>query len=172
MGLSREKDIYICNTLKCRPPENRDPLPEEKKACRFYLDEQLRINPELIRLSKELGIEKNVKLLGYRTDIDRILNAVNIFCFPSHREGLPVSVMEAMASGLPVICGRIRGNTDLIDEDGGMLFDPHSVDACRKAIEAVLSKDKKRLGKHNVEKIQAMSVEEINSKMKTFYMEQ
>ena len=44
VGLSREKDIYICNTLKCRPPENRDPLPEEKKACRFYF---LTINSSL-----------------------------------------------------------------------------------------------------------------------------
>ena len=120
----------------------------------------------------ELDLSKRVKLLGYRTDVAELYQAADVYALPSIREGLNVSVMEAMASGLPVICGRIRGNTDLIDEDGGMLFDPHSVDACRKAIEAVLSKDKKRLGKHNVEKIQAMSVEEINSKMKTFYMEQ
>lgn len=32
VGLSREKDVYICNTLKCRPPNNRDPLPDEKAA--------------------------------------------------------------------------------------------------------------------------------------------
>ena len=34
VGLSRQKDVYICNTLKCRPPDNRDPLPEEKEACK------------------------------------------------------------------------------------------------------------------------------------------
>lgn len=33
VGFSRYENIYICNTLKCRPPENRDPLPEEKAAC-------------------------------------------------------------------------------------------------------------------------------------------
>lgn len=32
VGLSRQKDVYICNTLKCRPPNNRDPLPEEKRG--------------------------------------------------------------------------------------------------------------------------------------------
>ena len=37
VGFTREKDIYICNTLKCRPPDNRNPLPEEKEACREYL---------------------------------------------------------------------------------------------------------------------------------------
>ena len=51
VGFSREKDIYICNTLKCRPPENRDPLPEEKAACREYLDAQLEIlKPRIILL--------------------------------------------------------------------------------------------------------------------------
>ena len=37
VGLSRDKDIYICNTVKCRPPENRNPLPDEKEACWEYL---------------------------------------------------------------------------------------------------------------------------------------
>ncbi len=51
VGFSRERDIYICNTLKCRPPENRDPLPEEKAACREYLDAQLEIlQPRIILL--------------------------------------------------------------------------------------------------------------------------
>ena len=51
VGFSREKNIYICNTLKCRPPENRDPLPEEKSACREYLDAQLDIlKPRIILL--------------------------------------------------------------------------------------------------------------------------
>ena len=44
VGFYRERDIYICNTLKCRPPENRDPLPEEKAACREYLDALIRYN--------------------------------------------------------------------------------------------------------------------------------
>ena len=49
VGLSRKKDVYICNTIKCRPPENRDPLPEEKSACREYLDAQIEIlKPKII----------------------------------------------------------------------------------------------------------------------------
>lgn len=42
IGANR-KDVFIANTLKCRPPENRDPLPEEKEACRPYLDKQIEI---------------------------------------------------------------------------------------------------------------------------------
>lgn len=49
VGLSRKKDVYICNTIKCRPPENRNPLPEEKDACREYLDAQINIlKPKII----------------------------------------------------------------------------------------------------------------------------
>lgn len=49
VGLSRKRDVYICNTIKCRPPENRNPLPEEKDACRQYLDAQIdALKPRII----------------------------------------------------------------------------------------------------------------------------
>ncbi|MCK4525225.1 MAG: uracil-DNA glycosylase [Candidatus Andersenbacteria bacterium] len=50
IDLKRE-DIYIANVVKCRPPENRDPLPEEVEACRPWLDQQIEIiKPKLIVL--------------------------------------------------------------------------------------------------------------------------
>ena len=58
VGFSRKKDIYICNTLKCRPPENRDPLPEEKAACREYLDAQIEIlQPKIILLCGRVAVQ-------------------------------------------------------------------------------------------------------------------
>ena len=57
VGFSRQKDIYICNTLKCRPPENRDPLPEEKLACKEYLDAQVNIlKPRIILLCGRVAV--------------------------------------------------------------------------------------------------------------------
>lgn len=51
VNLSLDKDVYVCNTIKCRPPNNRNPLPEEKTACREYLDAQLDIiKPRIILL--------------------------------------------------------------------------------------------------------------------------
>ncbi|MHB9031786.1 MAG: uracil-DNA glycosylase family protein [Anaerolineae bacterium] len=48
IGLSR-RDVFICNVIKCRPPENRDPLPDELACCRPYLDRQIElIKPKLI----------------------------------------------------------------------------------------------------------------------------
>ena len=58
VGLSREKDVYICNTIKCRPPENRDPLPEEKLACREYLEAQINIlKPRIILLCGRVAVQ-------------------------------------------------------------------------------------------------------------------
>ena len=49
VGLSREKDIYIANIVKCRPPKNRDPLPEEQEQCINWLREQVAIiRPKII----------------------------------------------------------------------------------------------------------------------------
>lgn len=51
VGLSREKNLYICNIVKCRPPNNREPKEEEKLACREYLDGQINIlQPKIIIL--------------------------------------------------------------------------------------------------------------------------
>ena len=49
IGLSRENGIYIANVVKCRPPQNRDPLPEEMEPCSRWLNEQIEIiNPKII----------------------------------------------------------------------------------------------------------------------------
>ena len=124
---------------------------------------------QLASLIKELGIANRVQLLGYRLDISDLCNACDFFVFPSFHEGLPVSVMEAMACGLPVACSRIRGNTDLIDENGGALFDPHSVEDCRRAIEALLQQDMSKISAYNLEKIKQFELNRIISFMKDIY---
>lgn len=70
VGLSRKKDVYICNTLKCRPPDNRDPLPEEKEACRVFLDAQIEIlKPRIILLCGKVALSS---MLNTSTGITRV----------------------------------------------------------------------------------------------------
>ena len=70
VGLSRQKDIYICNTLKCRPPNNRDPLPEEKEACRAFLDAQIEIlKPRIILLCGKVALNS---MLNTNVGISRV----------------------------------------------------------------------------------------------------
>lgn len=69
VGLSRN-EIYICNTIKCRPPENRNPLPEEKEACWDYLKAQIDIiQPQIILLCGNVAVQS---ILGNVGGITRV----------------------------------------------------------------------------------------------------
>ena len=58
IGLTRE-DVYICNVTKCRPPGNRDPLPEEIEACKPFLDKQIEIiSPQMIVTLGRFSMER------------------------------------------------------------------------------------------------------------------
>jgi DNA polymerase len=57
VGFSRESNIYICNTIKCRPPDNRNPSQSEKELCRGFLDAQLEIlKPKIIILCGAVAV--------------------------------------------------------------------------------------------------------------------
>ena len=52
VGIDRDKDVYIANTLKCRPPDNRTPQKDEQDACRPYLEAQIKlVNPKILLLA-------------------------------------------------------------------------------------------------------------------------
>ena len=89
----------------------------------------------------------------------------DVFVFPSFREGLSVSVMEAMASGMPIACSNIRGNTDLVDENGGVLFEPRNPNSCKVAIDKILSADLQKMGRYNSEKVNTFSQKRVNEQM-------
>lgn len=125
----------------------------------------------LAALAEELGILEQVHFLGYRRDLPELYSCADVFCFPSYREGLSVSLMEAMACGLPVICSRIRGNEDLVDAEGGCLFDPRSVNEFCQAYFNLLGRDYPRMGKRNQEYIRGCSVNAIVDRMKSLYHE-
>lgn len=124
----------------------------------------------LENLIKSFNLEKNIKLLGYRTDMPQLYAVSDIFVFPSLREGLSVALMEAMASGLAVVCSRIRGNTDLTDEDkGGVLFDPKSIEDISNALNMMLKSDIVDMGNYNMEKIKEFDIDKVKCKMTDIY---
>lgn len=125
----------------------------------------------LQKIIEELSIGNRVRLLGFRTDVRELYYAADALIFPSYREGLSVALMEAMASSLPVACSKIRGNTDLIDENGGRLFDPYSINSCRDAIETLLVRDLTAIGKYNREKVKKFSTETVLGRLNKIYDE-
>lgn len=121
-------------------------------------------------LAKGCGVETKVHFLGFRSDIKDLLKAADVFLFTSLQEGLPRSTMEAMASGLPIACSRIRGNTDLINEGkGGVLFDPKNVDEIATALDKLLSSDMEAMSRYNLDRIHDFSLDTASAKIAEVY---
>ncbi len=84
--------------------------------------------PEHDRLAAAIessGVADRVHLLGERSDIPELLRAFDLFCLPSLAEGISNTLLEAMATGLPVVATRVGGNPELVvDGETGMLVPP------------------------------------------------
>src|SRR5699024_9919729 len=107
-------------------------------------------------------------------DITNLLKFSHVFVFPSYREGLSVSVMEAMAMGKPVIASKIRGNNDLIDEGkGGYLFNPKDTYKLASLILNLIEEQglTLSLGSYNKLKIKDYSIEKVLEKVEQLYFE-
>jgi DNA polymerase len=76
MGFKRE-EVYICNTLKCRPPENRDPEPKEKAACRPFLIEQIEVIRPSILVA--LGSHAAVYLTGKQQSLAKLRQGSHLY---------------------------------------------------------------------------------------------
>ncbi len=127
-------------------------------------------NKELLRLAKELGIESRVHLIGYRTDVSELYKMADLYVLPSLREGLNVSLMEAMSSGLPCIASNIRGNRDLIDDNkGGYLVSPNQCECFAKSITDIKI-HLLEYGIYNKNKALMYDQDLINEKVKLLYV--
>ena len=127
---------------------------------------------ELAALARELGLEQQLHLLGFRRDVYRLSSSADLFLFASRREGLSVSLMEAMACGLPIAASGIRGNTDLIDPGlGGFLVEPDDAAGFADAIRRILTEPgiRDRMKAHNLEKIRAYSKTAVLEQMASLY---
>ena len=97
-----------------------------------------RLEPELKALSAELNIHERVLFLGYRTDIPEVMKTFDVFVLPSIAEGLPGALLEAMATGLPVIASRVGGVPEILNNsDLGTMVSPRSVDELASAMKVL-----------------------------------
>ncbi len=94
-------------------------------------------------MMEEYGLEGRVDFLGWQSSdqLRQQYAEANLFLFPSRHEGMPNAVLEAMASGLPVIATRIAGNEELVlDGETGALVPVQNVEALRKSLRGLLSR--------------------------------
>ena len=122
--------------------------------------------------AKELGIADHVHFMGYRTDAPDFYRCSDLFLFMTYREGLSVALMEAMGSGLPVVCSRIRGNTDLVDDSVSGLFAEITPEATAEAI-LKMYRDKalrESCGAAAAEKVKLFDNENVHRLVKDIYL--
>jgi glycosyltransferase involved in cell wall biosynthesis len=91
-------------------------------------------------LAADLGISNRVHFLGYRRDIADIMRAVDLFVFPSRYEACTLVLLEALASGLPVITATATGGAELVTPECGIvLLDSDDIDALAAALSSLVS---------------------------------
>lgn len=116
--------------------------------------------------SRKLNVADRVIFLGFRSDVREILHAVDLFCFPSLQEGLPVALMEAMAAGVPCIASRIRGNVDLL-ENRDALFTVDNIEEIQQCIKQFSFRASNQ--EKNNKSIAKYSAEKVTDKMREVY---
>lgn len=132
---------------------------------------------ELEQYVKEHGLEEHIRFVGFRNDLHEILQTSDCFVLSSFREGLSVALMEAMAEGLPVVCGRIRGNVDLIkDGKGGILVSPGNKEDYEAAFRKLYEMKHKeltyfqRMGQINAENVKSFGRSAVERLMENVYI--
>ena len=102
------------------------------------------LREELVRQAKDLGVENTIVFVGERNDVPDMLRIADLFVLPSVSEGLPISILEAMANRLPVVATNVGGIPELVrDGETGALVpsgEPHSL--ARAVIELLSNPEK------------------------------
>lgn len=110
----RKNHIIVLKALRQMNPKVRDKF-------HYVICGQGKYYKKYLKFAQRNSI--NLSLTGFKTNVSDYYQVADIFVFPSRQEGLPVALMEAMSTGLPIICSNIRGNNDLVDSDkGGILL--------------------------------------------------
>ena len=94
----------------------------------------------LERQARELGIAHLTTFAGDRTDVAQLLQCMDVFALPSLAEGISNTILEAMATGLPVLATRVGGNVELVQDGGnGALFEAGDVAALKRLLAGYLA---------------------------------
>lgn len=121
----------------------------------------------LKNLCKELHIDDRIHFLGYRLDVNKILSVCNTGASASFREGLPLNIIEEMASGLPIVASQNRGHRDIVTDDSGFLLRENTPDEFAKAFGDLYKSPEKceAISKNNLELCKRFDVDAIKESL-------
>lgn len=112
-------------------------LKQEFPSLRLVLAGEGSCTEQLQRQASDCGLSDDIHFLGYCEDVESVVAAFDLFVLPSHSEGLPLCILEAMALGVPVVATKVGGIPEVIDERSGLMVpvqDPLTLAAAAKTI--------------------------------------
>ena len=127
---------------------------------------------ECIELVNNGKLQDTVHFLGYRKDVDRLYQISDVLVTSALQEGLPINVIEGMASGLPIVCADIRGQVDVVTNDvNGYLYETNNEKQFENAIVDLYSDENKRIrmGQRNLIDVKKFSLERAIKNMSCIY---
>ncbi|MDQ0242547.1 glycosyltransferase EpsD [Bacillus fengqiuensis] len=147
-------------------------LKDEAPNAKLLLAGDGALLDECKELAVRLGVEKMVHFLGYRKDIQSLLSISDVAVASSLREGLPVNIMEAMASGLPVVASDNRGHRELVKDKVNGFVIPPSNDRMfsKRLLELSQSNDMcKKMGSESVSQLKNYSLSQVGLELSAIY---
>jgi glycosyltransferase EpsD len=121
---------------------------------------------------ERLGIKENVEFLGYRNDVSHLMMISDLAVSSSRQEGLPVNIMEAMATGLPLVVTDCRGNRDLVSNGkNGFVVGINDVKGFANNVEKLYKSRELRqcFGEESLEMVKKYSLSNVLNEMKKIY---
>jgi len=121
---------------------------------------------------KSKGMAGNIHFLGYRHDVPALLQISDVAVSTSKREGLPVNIMEAMATGLPIVATDCRGQADLVKNGiNGFLVDSNDVKNLKKKVSKIFADKvlKNNLGRNSVNSAKKYDLRLLLDEMAVIY---
>lgn len=145
-GFRNEDVLFVC-VARFAPQKNHALLlkafaqgPGSDPGVRLVLVGDGDLRGRIEKQAKDIGIAARVHFLGLRTDIPDILGAMDVFVLSSDYEGNPLSVMEAMAAGLPIVSTSVGGVKDLLEHGNqGFLVLPGDAHSLSKAMKSLMA---------------------------------
>lgn len=122
------------------------------------------LKSQVMTQARLLGLSEKVHFTGWRDDVPQILATLDLFVLPSIKEGFPFAILEAMASGLPIVATDVGGIAEVISHgQNGLLVPPKRADLLANAISGLMSDPKRRreLGERARLSVSALSVERM-----------
>jgi sugar transferase (PEP-CTERM/EpsH1 system associated) len=146
---------------------------ESRPTARLVIIGDGELRERLVGLAADLGLGDSVRFVGFRSDVQRLLPAFDLFVLSSHEEGLPISLLEAMSAGRPVVATAVGCIPELVSNgERGLVVPPRAPENLADAILKLLSDESAcarygEAGKRHVES--RFSVSEMINRYEALY---